>query len=407
MSVAPKAPMKVMLVAAEASGDALGAALARALKARLGEDGVSFVGVGGPRLAEVGVASPFDIAQLSILGLIDGVKAYGRVKARVRDTIALARREQPDVAVLIDSWGFTLRVAQGLRRDLPEIRTVKYVGPQVWASRPGRARTLARAVDHLFAIHVFDAPYFEAAGLATTFVGNPALSIDFSAADGARFRRAIGARPDQDVLLVLPGSRPKEVERLAEPFVDALKRLTAGHADLRIAVVVAETVAERVKAEVAHWPFPVCLVEGEGAKRDAMKGATVALTCSGTVSTELALAGCPIVVAYRFDRLTYAIAKLIVTTRTATLFNMAAGEHVAPEFIQDDCTGEKLAAAVRERLNDRALRERQIAAQFAALDKMGRGGPDPSERAADALLGLLRARTERVDRRSGADRRSA
>jgi lipid-A-disaccharide synthase len=407
VNVTPKAPLKVMIVAAEASGDALGAGLARALIARLGQEGVTFVGVGGPRLAEVGVKSPFDIAQLSILGLVDGLKAYGRVKARVRDAIALARREQPDVAVLIDSWGFTLRVAQGLRRQLPEMRTVKYVGPQVWASRPGRAKTLAKAVDHLFAIHVFDAPYFEAAGLPTTFVGNPALSTDFSAADGARFRRSIGARPDQDVLLVLPGSRPKEVERLAEPFIDALKRLTAGHPDLCIAVVVAETVAERVKAEVAQWPFPVCLVEGEAAKRDAMKGATVALTCSGTVSTELALAGCPIVVAYRFDKLTYAIAKLIVTTRTATLFNMAAGEHVAPEFIQDDCTGEKLAAAMSERLNDRLLRERQIAAQYAALDKMGRGGPDPSERAADALLELLRARGDRTQGRAGAERRSA
>ncbi len=388
----PKTPLKVMLVAAEASGDALGAGLARALKARLGADGVRFVGVGGPRLAEQGVISPFDIAELSILGLFDGLKAYGRVKARVRDTIALAVRQQPDVAVLIDSWGFTLRVAQGLRRALPGVLSIKYVGPQVWASRPGRARTLARAVDHLFAIHVFDAPYFEGAGLPTTFVGNPALSTDFGEADGARFRRSIGARPDQDVVLVLPGSRPKEVERLAEPFVDALRRLTAGHPDLRVAVVVADTVAEQVKAEISHWPFPVCLVEGEAAKRDAMKGATVALNCSGTVSTELALAGCPIVVAYRFDPPTYALAKLIVTTRIATLFNMAAGDYVAPEFIQDACTGPALAEAVAERLDDPALRARQVSAQFAALDRMGRGGPDPSDRAADALLTLLRRR---------------
>lgn len=404
MTLAERAPLKVMLVAAEASGDALGAGLARAITARLGAEHVQFVGVGGPRLAEVGVKSPFDIAQLSILGLFDGVKAYGRVKARVRDTLDLAKRERPDVAVLIDSWGFTLRVAQGLRRESPEVLSIKYVGPQVWASRPGRAKTLAAAVDHLFAIHVFDAPYFEATGLATTFVGNPALSTDFSQADGARFRDSIGLRPDQDVLLVLPGSRPKEVARLAEPFVDALKRLTASHPNMRIAVVVAETVAHQVKAEISHWPFPVCLVEGEAAKRDAMKGATVALTCSGTVSTELALAGCPIVVAYRFDRLTYAIAKLIVTTRTATLFNMAAGEHVAPEFIQDDCTGEKLAAAVSERLDDRGLRERQVAAQYAALDKMGRGGPDPSERAADALLALLRERADRTEGRPPVER---
>ena len=242
--------LKIMLVAAEASGDALGANLAQALRRRLGQD-VSFVGVGGPRLAEQGVASPFDIAQLSILGVVEAVKAYGRVKARVRDAVALAEREKPDAAVLIDSWGFTLRVAQGLKRAMPGLPVIKYVGPQVWASRPGRARTLAKAVDHLLAIHVFDAPIFEAAGLKTTFVGNPALSTDFSQADGARFRSAIGARPDQPVLLVLPGSRPHEIERLGPPFAEAVGRLARERPDLIAVVPVAETVAERVKAEVA------------------------------------------------------------------------------------------------------------------------------------------------------------
>jgi lipid-A-disaccharide synthase len=380
--------LKIMLVAAEASGDALGANLAQALRRRLGQD-VSFVGVGGPRLAEQGVASPFDIAQLSILGVAEAVKAYGRVKARVRDAIALAEREKPDAAVLIDSWGFTLRVAQGLKRALPGLPVIKYVGPQVWASRPGRARTLAKAVDHLLAIHVFDAPIFEAAGLRTTFVGNPALSTDFTQADGARFRSAIGARPDQPVLLVLPGSRPREIERLGPPFAEAVGLLARERPDLIAVVPMAETVAERVKAEVAAWPVAVRLIAGEAAKRDAMKGSTVALACSGTVSTELALAGCPMVIAYRVDAPTYWVARRIVRTKFATLFNIAMQEFVAPEFIQDDCTGERLAAAVAARLDDPVLRDRQIAAQFDALDRMGRGGPDPSERAADALVEIL------------------
>lgn len=382
--------LKIMLVAAEASGDALGANLARELRRRLGPD-VCFVGVGGPRLAEQGVASPFDIAQLSILGVVDAVKAYGRVKARVRDAIALAERERPDAAVLIDSWGFTLRVAQGLKRAMPGLPVIKYVGPQVWASRPGRAHTLAKAVDHLLAIHVFDAPIFEAAGLKTTFVGNPALSTDFSDADGARFRAAIGARPDQPVLLALPGSRPREIERVGPPFAEAVGRIARERPDLITVVPVAETVADRVKAEVATWPVPVRLIEGEAAKRDAMKGATVALACSGTVSTELALAGCPMVIAYRVDAPTYWMARRIVRTRFATLFNVAMQEFVAPEFIQDDCTGEKLMSAVAARLDDPALRARQVERQFAALDRMGRGGPDPSGRAADTLLEILGA----------------
>ncbi len=384
-------PLTVMLVAAEASGDSLGAGLARALRPRLGER-VRFVGVGGAKLAEVGVESPFDIAELSILGWVEGLKAYGRVVARVRDTAELARRERPDVAILIDSWGFTLRVAHALRAAFPGMPIVKYVGPQVWASRPGRAKTLARAVDHLLAIHVFDAPYFEREGLKTTFVGNPAFATDFSHADGTRFRTSIGAGPADPVLLVLPGSRPSEVRRMMPPFEEAVAKLKAGHPDLHIAVPVADTVAEDVIGRVAAWPFRAHLVRGEAARHDAMLGSTVALACSGTVSTELAMAGCPMVIAYRIDSLTYALAKLVVTTKLFTLFNIAAGKAVAPELIQADCTPEKLAAAVGERLDDADLRARQVAEQFEALEKMGRSISDPDETAAEAVIGVLKAK---------------
>ena len=293
MNAALSRPPTIMLVAAEASGDILGAELAAALRRRLGP-GVRFVGVGGAHMAEQGVASPFDIAELSILGIFEGVRAYPRVRRRVRDTLALAARERPDIAVLIDSWGFTLRVAQGLRKLDPSIRRVKYVGPQVWASRPGRAKTLARAVDHLLTIHGFDAPWFEREGLATTFVGNSTLARDVSAADPGRLRAHIAAAAQAPILLVLPGSRPSEVARMLPPF--------------------------------------------------------------------------------------------------ATLFNIAADAAVAPEFIQAACTGEALAAALAVRLDDAALRGRQIAAQFAALEQMGRDPTlVPAERAADAVLKVLEA----------------
>lgn len=384
-------PLTVMLVAGEASGDALGAGLARALRGRLG-DQVRFVGVGGARMAAEGVESPFDIAELSVLGWIEGLKAYGRVRRRVADTVALAARERPDVAVLIDSWGFTIRVAKGLRAADPDLPLVKYVGPQVWASRPGRARTLARAVDHLLTLHAFDAPWFEREGLPVTFVGNPSLATDFSAADGARFRAAAGLSPDQPLLLILPGSRPGEIERMTPLFEAAAARLKAERPDLAVAVVVADTVAEAVRARVAAWPFRAHLVEGEADKRDAMKAATVAMACSGTVSSELALAGAPMVIAYRLSPVSYAIMKPLVKARFITLFNIAADEMIAPEFIQGAATPERLAAAVAERLDDPVLRAAQVARQEAALDRLGRGRPDPSEAAAEAVIGILKAR---------------
>ena len=381
-------PLCVMLVAAEASGDDRGAGLARALRARLG-DGVRFVGVGGERMAAEGVQSPFDIAQLSILGLLEGLLAYRKVVARVEDTVALAKREKPNVVVLIDSWGFTLRVAQQLRKLDPKLPLIKYVAPQVWATRPGRAKTLAATVDHLLSIHVFDAPYFEAEGLPVTFVGNSALTLDFAQADGGRLRAQLGIAADAPVLLVLPGSRPGEISRVLPPFADAVAILKAVRPDLQVIIPAAPTVAQAVKEQASGWAH---VVEGESAKLDAMKAATVALACSGTVTTELALAGVPIVVGYRLGAMTHAILKRLIRTPYITLFNIAAKDFVAPELVQDDCNGPALAREVAMRLDDPALRGRQVAAQTAALQKMGRGGADPSDVAADAVLEVLRSR---------------
>jgi len=375
-----------MLVAAEASGDALGAGLAQALRIRRPD--VAFVGVGGPKMAAEGVESPFDIAELSILGWLEGLRAYGRVKARVADTIALAVRERPDAVVLIDSWGFTIRVAKALREALPGVPLIKYVGPQVWASRPGRAKTLAGAVDHLLALYAFDAPWFERAGLPTTVVGSQALHVDMSAADPVAFRNARGIAPDARLLLVLPGSRPSEIRLMTPVYEAAIERLKAADPKLEVAVVVAGTVADDVKSRIAAWPFRTHVVT-EADKYAAMKAATVALATSGTISTELALAGAPMVIGYRFAPLSYTIMKPFFTGKYATLFNHAADEEIARELIQTDATPEKVAAEVGRLLSNPDARAAQTKRQTEALDYMGRGGEDPSALAAEAVLTIL------------------
>ena len=380
-------PLKIMLVAAEASGDALGAGLAGALKTRLGAD-VTFVGVGGPRMAEQGVRSPFDIAELSIHGWLEGMKAYGIVKRRVADTVALGVAEKPDAVVLIDSWGFTIRVAKALRAVLPGVPLIKYVGPQVWASRPGRAKTLAAAVDHLLALYAFDAPWFEREGLPTTVVGSQALHVDMSGADPVAFRSEQGIAAAAPLLVVLPGSRPSEIRLMTPVYEAAIARLKAADPALEVAVVAAGTVAADVTARVATWPFRAHVV-GENRKYAAMRAATVALATSGTVSTELALAGAPTVIAYRFQPLSYAIMKPFFTGKYATLFNHAADEEIARELIQNDATPEKVAAEVARLLGDPEARRTQAERQTAALDRMGREGRDPSEIAAEAVLRVI------------------
>jgi lipid-A-disaccharide synthase len=383
--------LTVMLVAAEASGDSLGAGLARALRARLG-DGVRFVGVGGEKMAGQGVQSPFDIAQLSILGIIEGVRALPMVKRRVAETAALAARERPDIAVLIDSWGFTLRVAHALRKLDPKLPLVKYVGPQVWASRPGRAKTLAKSVDHLLSIHGFDAPWFERQGLPVTTVGNPTLIRDFSGADPDRLRAHIGAAPTDPILLVLPGSRPAEIKHVFPPFENAILRLKKDRPNLQVVMPLAATVAASVKARVAAWPFQPHLIDDAQLKDDAFVAGTVALACSGTVTTELALAGCPMVVGYRLGPVSYRLVMLVFKSPWVTMFNIAAQDMVAPEYLQTDCNGPVLASAVGDRLDSEELRRIQIEAQYQAVAKMGRPDGDPADKAAEAVLKLLSER---------------
>ena len=385
----------ILLTAVEASGDALGAELMRALKARLGPE-VRFVGVGGDAMAAEGLVSAFPIGELSIVGLVEGLFAFARARRRARELAELARRERPDIAVLIDSWGFSYLAARALRRRLPGLPLVKYVAPQVWATRPGRAKALARSFDRLLSIIAFEPQIFEAAGAKVVFVGHPALTGTPAPADPEGFRAEIGARPEDQILLVLPGSRHSEIDRLMPPFTDAIRRLKAERPHLHVVVLAASTVTDRVIAEVAGWPFRAHVVTGDADKADAMAAATVALACSGTATVELAAAGAPMVIAYRLGPLTYQIARRIIRIPYAALFNLAAGAAVAPELLQDACTGPNLAREIALRLDDPVVRVRQVEAQNGALEQLGRGGAPTAERAADEVVGMLDARESRT-----------
>lgn len=385
------AKLTVMMVAIEASADILGANLAKALRRRLGSK-VRFVGVGGARMAAEGVVSPFDTQELAIVGFVEAWKAYPRVRRHLDSTLELALREKPDVVVLIDAWAFTIRVAQRMRKEMPGVPLVKYVAPQLWATRPGRAKTLAATVDHLLAIHKMDLPFFERVGLPTTFVGNATLTRDFSRTDPSRTRALIGAGPKDRILLMLPGSRRGEIRHVMPAFMEAVDILVKDRPDLKIVLPVASQVADLVNAQLAAWPQHVHVLEDETSKADAFAAATAALACSGTITTELALAGAPMVVAYKVDGLTAVMARVLLRTKWITLFNIAAKAFVAPELVQEDCTGPKIAAAVAPLLDDPARRSRQIAEQNVALEIMGRGLGDPADKSAETIIAVLKAR---------------
>lgn len=373
---------RIFLVAAESSGDVLGADLARVLKER--DSTLELMGVGGPLMAEEGIESQADIKGLAVLGFIDGLLAYDRVKKAVAKTVAAILKAKPHVAVLIDSWGFTLRVAQGVRAADPSIKLVKYVGPQVWATRPGRAKTLAATVDHLICIHDFEVPYYAPYNLACTVCGHPALGR-YKPGDGAALRARQGFKPREKIILVLPGSRAAEIRRVGPTLWKAAELLDRDR-DVRLLVVAARAVR---KAVVEQAP-PTARIIDEREKEDAFAAATVALAASGTVTTEVALQGTPLVIGYKLGWITWGLARaFLFKGKYATLMNVAADAEVAPELIQTRFTPENVARAAAPLLDDEGAREEQVRRQDEALALMGRGGRPAAEIAADTVLGVM------------------
>lgn len=387
--------MKVFLIAGEASGDALGAALMAGLRDLA--PGVAFEGVGGPLMARQGLASRFPMDELSLMGLAEILPKYFHLKRRIRETAAAIAASRPDVVVTIDSPDFGLRVLNLARAARPDLRTVHYVAPSVWAWRPGRAARMAPLVDHVLALLPFEPPLIEAAGMGCTFVGHPVAALpEVAPAEAAAFRAAHGIAPGAPLVLVLPGSRRGEVARLGPIFGAALAGALAGRAGARVVVPTVAARAAEVRALAAGWPgAPVILNATDTpaqVKRAAFAAADAALAASGTVSLELAAAAVPMVIGYRMHPLTEALIRRMLRVDTVTLVNLVSETRAVPEYLGRDCRPQALAAALARLLDDPAARADQLAAMALTMARLGRGGAPPGLRAARAVLTVLGSR---------------
>jgi len=362
------------------------------LKALTGGD-VSFAGIGGEAMRAEGLASLFPMAELSVMGLVEVLPRIPNILRRVNQTVAEIKARRPAAVVTIDSWGFTGRVQKALKRACPEIPRIHYVAPMVWAWKPDRTAKLAAVLDLLMTLLPFEPPWFLKDGLATVHVGHPVVEAG-ERGDGPGFRARHGIAESAPVLLMLPGSRHSETSRLLPVFAEAAARLVARQPGLTVVVPTVETVAAEVRAAVAKWKLPVVVAEGRGERRDAFAASTVALAASGTVALELALAGVPTVITYRVSPLSAFVATrfLGLKFKFVTLVNMVMDAPVMPELLQDDCRPERLAAEVGRLLEDPAARAAQQAAAAEAMERLGRGGPSPSRRAAAAVLDLIATR---------------
>ncbi len=381
-------PIRVFIVAAEPSGDALAGDLIDALRTL--NPTVEIAGVGGVEMERRGAHSPFDISDLSVFGVFDGLKIVNLVHQRAEETAQAAKAFGADAIVLIDSWGFMLRTAWKLEDQLPDVPRIKYVAPQVFAARRGRAKIAAEHFTHLLAIHPFDAPFFEPFGMPVRFVGNPVLDRDLSG-DGPALREQLGISEHAPVLLVLFGSRRSELSRLFAPFSDAIRRLKAARPDLEVLTALSPAIEAEARERIESAPAleGVHIVSAD-ARADAFAAADLAIACSGTVTVELARAGVPTIAAYKLGWLYYAVVRLfLMKAKFISLTNIAAGEELIPELVQLRCNGDALAETAGALLDDPDRRADLSRRLQAVSTQMAGEAASPSQAAAQAVLEIV------------------
>lgn len=386
------ASMKVFVIAGEPSGDKLGGALMAGLNTLVPD--VAFDGIGGPMMQAQGMESLFPMQELSLMGIAEILPKYRHLKRRIRQTADAVIAAKPDVLITIDSPDFCLRVARLVKAG-SDIRTVHYVAPTVWAWRAGRAAKMAQVIDQVLALFPFEPPFMHAEGMRCDFVGHPVAAETAVTADELQaFAAQTGALTGRNTIVVLPGSRRSEIERLSETFVHAITG-----SDIPDQQVIIPTLPH-LRDRVAEVFAPIMesgngiIVDGNGqsataAARErlvAMAFADVALAASGTVSLELAAARTPMVIAYDMSWLSRQIISRMLLTDTVTLVNLVSDTRVVPEFIGQDCQPMPIAQALTDAYRSPA---EQLGALDATMERLGRGGEAPGIRAARAVLSGL------------------
>lgn len=386
--------LKLFLIAGELSGDRLGGALMDGLVSETYSN-VTFSGVGGPMMQAAGMTSLFDMSDLSVMGLVEVLPKIPMLLSRVNTTSKAVIAARPDALITIDSPDFCLRVAEKVRKALPDLKIIHYVAPSVWAWRPERAANMAKHVDHVLAILPFEPPYMEAADMTCDFVGHPVISEPMpSDTDIVKLRNALDLG-DGPIVTVLPGSRVGEINRMGPIFEAVLDNIQSSHANVEFILPVAASVETLVMQKTSHWSVKPKFLLNEGytsekvesRKRTAYKLSDAALATSGTVALELAAQNCPMVVAYRANWATARMVKKLAQIDTANLINIMTDTRAVPEHLFENCTVDNITNSLRQLLDGKS---RQSDALVQTMIALGQGQKDAHLWAAQSVLRAIK-----------------
>lgn len=379
----------IFLLAGEASGDNLGAKLMRAIKEA--EPQVKFSGVGGPQMEALGLQSLFPMGELSLLGFAEIIPHIPHLLKRIEQTADNIEKLNPDIIVTIDAPAFNTRVARKLKERGNKIKRVHYVAPSVWAYKPKRAEKVAALYDHLLTLLPFEPPYFDKVGLPCTFVGHPIIEDEFSGGKGELFRQKHGIYKKAPTIYMMPGSRESELKRLLPIFVETLSILNEDLDGLHAIILAADGFEKKIDKEFAAINVAHTVITNRRENKiDALAASDIGLVKSGTGSLELALAGVPMVVTYKVNRLSAWVLRRMINVSYVNIINLLLDAPVIPELLQEDCKPEYLAAALASLLDNRDARRNQLINSQKALHMLSPGQmTTPSRKAAETILGLI------------------
>jgi lipid-A-disaccharide synthase len=336
--------MIISLVAGEASGDQLGAALIRAI--HVSHPGIRFTGIGGPLMKSEGMDCWWATEQLSVMGLAEVISHLPRLVKLRRQLVERLVDLKPDVFIGIDAPDFNLGLEKRLKaRKIPVIH---YVSPTVWAWRPGRVKTIARATDRVMCLFPFEPKYYKQQDIAADYTGHPMADEIALQVNGASARSSLNLDTDGLYVALLPGSRLGEVEKLSAPMLDAAAILTRKFSGIRFLMPAAtEAIHKYFESERLNYKSIDCRIFSKHGK-DVMAAADVVICASGTATLEVMLVNRPMVVCYRLSGVTYRLAKWLklVKSRYFSLPNILCDEAVVPELLQHEVTGERIAQEV-------------------------------------------------------------
>ncbi|MCS6816703.1 MAG: lipid-A-disaccharide synthase [Blastocatellia bacterium] len=379
----------LMVLAGEASGDERAAEVLRALKTLAPEGALPVFGCGGPALRAEGAETLADIAETAIIGPVEIARALARFYALYRRLLRIARERRPTAALLVDWPEFNMKLLRPLKRM--GVRTIYYIGPQVWAWRTYRVRALRRYVDRLIVILPFEVEFYRRHGIVAEYVGHPLVDVVRPTLSRAAFYAKHGLSSDRPVISLLPGSRRTEVERIL-PFLARAARALHAQWPAQFLIPLAATISPEMawsllRHTLQPMDLPVRVLERE--TYDALAYSDLAVITSGTATLEAALLGTPMIVVYRARAINYLLVRPLLHLDTFGMVNLLAGERIVPELIQWDLTPERLAGTMMELLADPKRREIMQAHLAEVRKRLGEAGA--ARRAAEIIWRVLTA----------------